>query len=331
MTADIDRRLPAIVEDWKEQIVNRSYLFYVSLSLMLLSASMLLIDYGPIFLDLSNDVRIDQRKFIQNHTTQSGKNRPETALAGPVDSTGFAFLLKEYDTAVQEIRMRLEQESLLFSLKFSLVGAILAMLLINISKTSREFKAKTKSFLSKSPEAACLCWAAVVTSAIVDTRILFHNDFIAMLGTWIRLYVEPKLLGSHMIGWETFLYPNSALFESLCYPLLRSNTTVLTLMLFAYVTYVFSGSYARADLLSSEQDSVGHYASTRRLCFTGSVLSYAAFFLVNSHYHYTSRIWIICGLGWMIIGMLSSYCLWRNLPPTVKGVKLSTRSTDQEK
>src|SRR5690348_15086130 len=58
-------------------------------------------------------------------------DQPTVTFSVPVlarDDPARDFLLKQYENAVAEIQMRLAQENLMFALKFSLIGAILALL-----------------------------------------------------------------------------------------------------------------------------------------------------------------------------------------------------------
>lgn len=227
------------------------------------------------------------------------------------------FLLRQYETAREEIRVRIEQESLLFGFKFTLVGAILALVFgshlrgLRLARLNAEHAADEAADTSErprgylvSPLSACIFWAAVVCSAIIDTRILFHADVMVTLGSWIRDNVEAQLL-ERPIGWEHYVSEESALFGSRMYSLLRFNIHLLTLVLFAVTTLTFSG-----ELVSAEDPD--HGAAIRRICLFGSLGSFVCFFLVGIHFHYWTPLWI----GWCIVllaaGIVVSFVLWRS-------------------
>ena len=86
------------------------------------------------------------------------------------------FLMEEYKTAVKEIQTRLDHEKIYYMLKFSLVGAVLALL---FTTYSREKEITFQKFRNNQI-AACFCWAAVLASALVDTRILNNQNFIIL-------------------------------------------------------------------------------------------------------------------------------------------------------
>lgn len=154
-----------------------------------------------------------------------------TAAWKSLDSGGRQMLEKEHEAIAEEIRQRLGEEHLLFTLKFGLVGAILWAFL------QTAFREDAKEF-APTPFAALAAWAAVVAASIVDLRAMTNQRFIITLGGWSRQY-EQLTLGPNgaPLGWEAFLADN--LLSHAFYPALRINAQILTALLFCVTAYVF--------------------------------------------------------------------------------------------
>lgn len=154
-----------------------------------------------------------------------------TAAWSSLDAGARQTLEKEHENIVSEIRLRLEQEHLLFTLKFGLVGAILWAFLQTSFRDG-------KSSLDRTPFAALAAWAAVIAASIVDLRAMSNQAFIVTLGGWTRQY-EQLALGPNgtPLGWEAFLADN--LLSRSFYPALRINSQILTALLFCVTAYVF--------------------------------------------------------------------------------------------
>jgi hypothetical protein len=140
---------------------------------------------------------------------------------------------------VKEIQTRIEEEHLLFVLKFSLVGAALGLLFRDMVHARTRAGEKSLTTLLRSPTAAALCWAAVGVAAIVDVRLLFNIQIIGELGAWVRT-VEHALLPRKMPGWEEFFQTRSVLWTSPVSPLLRIDRQLLTWALYLTVYYAFA-------------------------------------------------------------------------------------------
>ncbi|HVE72258.1 MAG TPA: hypothetical protein VNI54_12890 [Thermoanaerobaculia bacterium] len=138
---------------------------------------------------------------------------------------------KQHEAIVAEIRLRIEQEHLLFALKFALVGGILWALIQTAFR-------QTESEFDRTPFAALSAWAAVVAAAIVDLRVMANQTFLITLGGWTRQY-EQLTLGSNgaQLGWEAFLADN--LLSKSYYPALRINGQILTALLFCVAALLF--------------------------------------------------------------------------------------------
>lgn len=239
----------------------------------------------------------------------SAQTGPTNAPASRFSKESVAFLQKEYENAVKEIHKRLEQESLLFVLKFSLVGAVLGLFFAKgkDDKGDKADKADNARIrrIRKSPAAALFFWVAVITSGIVDTRILFHVDVIVTLGEWIRFHVEPVLLPSSITGWETFI-PTSGFFgsTSVVYPLLRLNVLLLTLLLFMVGVCMYFWK-SKSEVAKGEEERVASEIS-----LGGAFVAFGVFFLSGIHYHYDDSRWLWACLICLILGWLSLLWVW---------------------
>ena len=148
-----------------------------------------------------------------------------------LDKGAHEFLDKEYDTVVAEIARRIEQEHLLFALKFGIVGAILYTFL------QEAFRRGSMQY-QRSAFGALVAWAAVLVATIVDLRIAANQSFLMTLGGWTRQFEELKLGANAVhLGWEAFLADQ--LLSQSYYPALRVSGQVLTVFLFAFTSALF--------------------------------------------------------------------------------------------
>lgn len=136
------------------------------------------------------------------------------------------YLIASYNNAVNEIQNRIDQEHLLFVLKFTLVGAVFGVL----------FR-KGIGVNDENIHPSLFCWAAVCISTIVDARMLVNVDIIQEHGRWINT-IEQVVLTSGLHGWETF-YSSSPLFNNELSSLLLMDRQLLTWVLYATTVYVF--------------------------------------------------------------------------------------------
>lgn len=148
-----------------------------------------------------------------------------------LDKGGHEFLDKEYETVVAEIARRVEQEHLLFALKFGIVGGILYTFL------QEAFRRGNMQY-QRSAFGALVAWAAVLVSTIVDLRIAANQSFLVTLGGWTRQYEELKLgVNAVQFGWEAFLADQ--LLSQSYYPVLRVSGQVLTVFLYVFTSALF--------------------------------------------------------------------------------------------
>jgi hypothetical protein len=184
-----------------------------------------------------------------------------------LDADARELLNREYDSVVSEIKMRIEQEHLLFSLKFGLVGAILWAFLQIPSKSDSQFEI--------TPFAALAGWAAVVAASIVDLRVMSNQSFIIALGGWCRQY-EQLALGANgaQFGWEAFLADH--LLSEPYYPALRVSGQILTALLFCVTSLIFLRAEGSADPATARISSAGAIVSI-------SIMTMAAVSMRPSH------------------------------------------------
>ena len=136
------------------------------------------------------------------------------------NSTAAKFLIEENKKAVEEIKIRDEEEDSWFHNKFILVGALLAATMGYIGFGPQSSKQSTEeglAALSKSPSTAVILALASVMALGVDMHVRGNTCEVDQLGLWIRYYVEPVLLHGNsdgkgptslpesFHGWEDFL------------------------------------------------------------------------------------------------------------------------------
>ena len=162
---------------------------------------MLVLLVGVLCVDLEALLNFEELTPPQNSADSAKVPAISAALARwrLLDKHERQFLSDEYQTVVSEIRQRLQDEHLLFGLKFALVGAILYVAFQNIGSRSSVRLERTSLI-------ALITWAAVVTAAIVDVRIVANQRMIRALGKWVGMYEEIRLGHAGIdLGWEAFL------------------------------------------------------------------------------------------------------------------------------
>src|SRR6185369_13759973 len=155
--------------------------------------------------------------------------------AGAPSATPDAFVRDEYKSAEEEIHARIGQEEILFGLKLSLTGAILAVLFSLFKSEEKDYFEK----LVQKRRAAAFFAAALLTSVIVDTRLRFNAKIIESLGNWVwcmeRRYATLGALGG-VVPWEGFLHFQ---LDGGANPLLRYSSHLLTSLLYGVTLYLF--------------------------------------------------------------------------------------------
>jgi len=256
---------------------------------------------------------------------------PVASAVGALDSRAGGFLEREYDNAVKEIQERIRQEGVLFGFKFTLVGAILALIFSNrilpaVLHRGRSASSPDESghpldesqsppMLQEIPATALFCWAAIATSAIIDTRILYNAESMRTQGDWIKQHVEAVLIGNGLVGWERFIDERSPFFRSHLYPLMRANAHVLTLVLLIGTAYLFSEAFARGPARG--------WIQARMICRAGGIASFAIMWLGALSFHYQQPGWALWCTVWLVVGVVACLNLWRL--PRDPGAEIVTR------
>jgi hypothetical protein len=216
----------------------------------------------------------------------------KTAAWNHLDAAARQVLDKERESIVAEIRLRIEQEHLLFALKFGLVGAILWAFLQTAFRDER-------AGFEPTPFAALAAWAAVVAASIVDLRTMANQSFLVTLGGWSRQY-EELTLGTNgaQLGWETFLADN--LLSKSVYPALRVNGQILTALLFCVTAFVF--------LVRTDGKSDPNTARISGACGIVSICIMTMASLSLRHASIAAAIYLVAGvLGLIVVGVMARW------------------------
>jgi hypothetical protein len=222
--------------------------------------------------------------------TSHADHSPAAIGRGTLTAPQREFLLKEYDTAVREIRLRVDAEETLFALKFTMVGAVLAAMFY-MHRREDETPAHP-SF--RSPWAATCCWAAVLVGAVIDIRRQFNVGVMVQLGTWVH-WVEDLMLPSDVLGWEQFI-PTSQLWSSTLYPLLRLERELVTWILYVVTLTMFVPN-------RDEQPDLLLLRLSRLFC----CLSICLFGLNSLHYRYWDWRYGIYCLALVVVGCVITF------------------------
>lgn len=157
----------------------------------------------------------------------------------PPELSQGSYPLEAYKTATAEVRERINQEQILFALKFTIIGGIL-LALFSMSK-SEQFE----RFIQRRRTAVFFS-AALLTSSVIDIRLRFDIQMVEILGRWIK-QAESQLHNPSALGypgWETFLVKEM---RGLGLPVMRCFSLSLTALLYLVTVYTFvilpRGSY----------------------------------------------------------------------------------------
>ncbi len=148
------------------------------------------------------------------------------------------FILKEYETVANEISSRIEQEHLLFVLKFTVVGGVLGLIFKTYKIGIGNEEKQGFEILQQSSGVAVCCWAAVAVAAIIDVRIFFNANLIIEAGAWIRELEGFLLSRTGLPGWENHL-AESNLITSDLRPLIFIDRQLLTWTLYVVTLGIF--------------------------------------------------------------------------------------------
>jgi hypothetical protein len=251
-----------------------------------------LIDLNPVF---NNQRNIYEMCMVTDRSSVQGVS---------ADALYTKFLLQEYETVTAEISSRIEQEHLLFVLKFTVVGAVLG-LIFNFYKA--EAKGDKDAFLAlrHSSGVAICCWAAVAVAAIIDVRIFFNTSLIAEAGEWVKRTEQILLASSGFLGWEQSL-ARSRLRDSSITPWLFADRQLLTWVLYVVTLGIF---VPRGNDTPSKR--------VQKMAFLGVSLCTFLFFLAGLYFYFkTERVGFYLAACLILLALSMEWIKIRgNLPP----------------
>ena len=231
--------------------------------------------------------------------TVSNENVPK------INESNKKFVFTQYQTATQEIRNRIEQEHLLFALKFTIVGGVLGVIFWMRKKDSEE-ELEIPGTITRSPYVALCLWTAVAVAAIMDARMVFNVNIINELGGWVYT-IESSVLPPFQ-GWEHF-YAQSKFKTSLASPLLLIDRQLLTWVLFIVAFFLF---VVEPSIKSEDDNHRKAKLKVLRVSMYANPLCYLLFGFVGIHFYYDET-WKIGTyfLVLIIFAVLStSYIYW---------------------
>jgi hypothetical protein len=120
------------------------------------------------------------------------------------------FIEHQYNNAAKEIQERIQFEHLLFALKFTAAGVIIAFVAQHYrnkadvgSEIHQLAGVDERAFIRSRGPALC-CWIAVVVCQTIDVHLQSNIRILSDIGTWVRECVEPCLKDRSLVGWETY-------------------------------------------------------------------------------------------------------------------------------
>jgi hypothetical protein len=194
------------------------------------------------------------------------KSLPRYDPKQPFPSQLFDLVKAEHQKAVDEIKMRIQDEDDWFHKKFILVGGLMSAFLIFIGvgeRTSADGHGEKQLYriVTSSAAVSALALSSIISLAI-DMHIRSNIVVIQQLGLWIRHCIEqvlappPSLLaGGTFLAWESFLRINppaagmhsDSIYNFSFYPHLHFLTWFLYVVYLALLQNVSLETRARAD------------------------------------------------------------------------------------
>lgn len=190
----------------------------------------------------------------------------------------------QYETASTEIRMRIEDEASLYTYKFTVVGAVLGLLITGLLKSRFENKSPDEQDTQGIRkyvllDSAVFYWVAAIMAALIDARIQFNAYLMGQLGGWIAM-IETSLLANPDVGWEHYIA--AATFRTGWHgPFVALDRQLLTLMMFGLALFFGVGhrNLAHENTVSTKMKA---YVGKISLCTC--MLLYVLSDLVNMPY-----------------------------------------------
>jgi hypothetical protein len=199
-----------------------------------------------------------QNPVTPGAATNTNGQDPLAALANEIT-------VGNVSAAHEEIRHRIEQQYLLFVLKFSIVGSILWALFQALHRSEHV------ETLVRTRRAGVLCCVALLGASVVDTALRFDAKLMEARGTYgwcVENAVAPHQ-STHFPGWEHLLLPE---IEQGVFPLMRNFSVTLSVLLFAVVLYAF--------LIMPK----GAHRSTLRIVLTGTTTWFGVLVVIGASY-----------------------------------------------
>lgn len=229
----------------------------------------------------------DKDRDFDDSSQEASKPAPRIqCLTGnvldPPELSQRSYPLEAYRTATAEVRERINQEQILFALKFTIVGGIL-LALFSMSKTEQ-----FERFIQRRRTAVFFS-AALLTSSVIDIRLRFDIQMVEILGKWMK-QAESNLHNQDALGypgWETYL---EKAMRGLGLPVMRCFSLSLTALLFLVTVYIFV-------ILPR-----GSYEGTRRIFRACALVMFALLAFLGGSYE--KGTWHIA-LGISLLGFLA--------------------------
>lgn len=213
------------------------------------------------------------------------------------------FYLKQYETAAQEIRLRLDNEDSLFVLKFTALGAVLAMIFQTLSyRTPANFEGEheyREERLLGSPRAAIVCWVAIAVAAVIDIRTFYNTNVIRELGQWI-CNLEMVFTYKSLLGWQSYLKLKSEMFSKPLTPLLLVDRQLLTWLMYIATVVIYIPVNAK-DLREDPREDQ-RKESLLNIAIYFLPLTLILFGVAGSQYYYKNQLCL--AIYWLVVAVL---------------------------
>jgi hypothetical protein len=257
---------------------------FAIVSVFILSSSLIFILFSARPIRLKDDLMSYGRQMNKGPAPDA----PRTLNPDAMD------LIKvEHQKAIDEIKLRIEQEDTWFHYKFLFVGGLITMFLAYVGfGKSGKFKARERLYEIIESRSTCAVLAlATVVALAIDIHIRNNILVVQQLALWIANYVEPAFLRNSegFLGWERFLRSSESgegmhsddLYGFIFYPHLHFLTWIIyVLYLGSFLNLAFSSS--RGENKRDKEEAEQAYVVAGISCALVNVSLGA--FTVTAHY-----------------------------------------------
>ena len=206
--------------------------------------------------------------FYTNFSFIAQSSYPHPSIKQPIpEKQETHFIEHQFKAAIDEIQLRIAQEDTLFSIRFTLVGAVLGALIFRRNKRTDI----DDEFVTRNASLPLFLWVSVLVSSAVDIRMHFSVMVIRELGHWIQ-YVETQMFGATSFGWESWIAN-------------RIWDTYMSVWMFAdraLVTWIF---YFLAVFIVIVRNHRGTEATTYAIIRWSMPISWCSFAIFGSYYY----------------------------------------------